>query len=146
MTSKFTYKTRGIGDLVKHEPFPYIGYTREEITVASTPGATLPMGSLVFRAIADTPGNYTPFTNVNQLVGTNEFAITLGDTLGEVLDLVIPAAGAEKCAAVARGHIILADKYVFDVIAASGVTLDANAKAKLVHLLKKQNIILELTV
>lgn len=142
----FTFKTRGIGDLIKHEMFPYIGYSREEITVASTPGVTLPMGSLVFRAIADTPGNYAVFSNVSQLVGTNEFAITLGDQLGEVLPLVVPAAGTNKCAAVRRGPIILSDKYVFDTVIANGVALNDTNKANLVHLLKKQGIILEITI
>ena len=142
----FNFKTRGIGDLIKHEMFPYIGYNREEITIASTPALTLPMGSLVFRAIADTPGNWGVVTNVSQFVSTNEFAITLGDSLGEVLPLVVPAAGTNKCAAVRRGPIILSDKYVFDTVIANGVALTDTNKANLTHILKKQGIILEITI
>lgn len=146
MTTLFNFKTRGIGDLVKHEYAPYIGYSREEITVGSTPGVTLPMGSVVFRAIADTVGNYAVLSNVSQLAAANEFAITLGDTLGEVLPLVVPAAGTGKAAAIVRGPIILSDKYVFETVIANGLALDATAKAKLVHMLKKQGIILEITL
>lgn len=146
MTTLFNFKTRGIGDLVKHEYAPYIGYAREEITVSSVAADSLPMGSLVCRAIADTVGNYTLVDAVGDLVGTNEFAITLGDTLGEVLPLEVAAGGTAKCAAIVRGQTVLSDKYVFDVSAANGLTLDAAGKAKLVHLLKKQGIILEITL
>ncbi len=146
MTTLFTFKTRGIGDLVKHEYAPYIGYSREEITVDGVWLDTLPMGSLVCRAVADTVGNYALVDVAGDLASTKEFAITLGDTLGEVLPLEIGTSGTAKCAAVVRGPIILSDKYVFDVSAANGLTLDAAGKAKLVHLLKKQGIILEITL
>lgn len=143
----FTFKTRGIGDLVKHEIEPQVGYSREEITVGSTPAITLHMGSVVFRAIANTPGNYAVLSNVTQFVGTNEFAVTLGDTLGEVLPLSVPAGGTAKCAAiVGRAPVILSDKYVFDTVIANGLALDATAKTNLTHVLKKQGIILETTI
>lgn len=142
----FTFKTRGIGDVIKHEIEPQVGYSREEITVGSTPALTLPMGSVVFRAIANTPGNYAVLSNTSQFVATNEFAVVLGDTLGEVLSLSVPAAGTAKCAAVVRGPIILSDKYVFDTVIANGLALDATAKTNLTHVLKKQGIILEITL
>lgn len=142
----FTFKTRGIGDVIKHELYPQTGFSREEITVGSTPAITLPMGSLVFRAIANTPGNYAVASNVNQFVATNEFAITLGDSLGEVLPLSVPAGGTANCAAVVRGPIILSDKHVFDTVIANGLALDATAKTNLTHVLKKQGIILEITL
>lgn len=141
----FTFKTRGIGDLVKHEAFPQVGFAREEITVGSTAADSLPMGSLVFRAIANTPGNYALVTANTQLVGTNEFAITLGDTLGEVLPLDIPAAGTGKCAAIVR-DAILSDKYVHDVSVVNGYTMTGGDKTNLAHVLKKQGIILEITI
>lgn len=142
----FTFKTRGLGDLIKHEMFPQTGYAREEITVGSTPADSLPMGSLVFRAIAATPGNYALVTANTQLVATNEFAITLGDSLGEVLPLEIAAAGTAKCAAIVRGPIILSDKYVHDVSVVNGYTLTTTDKTNLTHMLKKQGIILEITI
>ena len=142
----FTFKTRGIGDLVKHEIEPQVGYAREEITVGSTPAVTLPMGSVVFRAVANTPGNYAVLSNVSQFVATNEFAIVLGDTLGEVLSLSVPAAGTANCAAIVRGQVVLSDKYVFDTVVANGLALDATARTNLTHMLKKQGIILEITI
>jgi len=142
----FTFKTRGIGDLVKHEIEPQVGYAREEITVGSTPAVTLPMGSVVFRAVANTPGNYAVLSNVSQFVATNEFAIVLGDTLGEVLSLSVPAAGTANCAAIVRGHAVLSDKYVFDTVVANGLALDTTARTNLTHMLKKQGIILEITI
>jgi hypothetical protein len=142
----FTFKTRGIGDLVKHEIEPQVGYAREEITVGSTPAVTLPMGSVVFRAVANTPGNYAVLSNVSQFVATNEFAIVLGDTLGEVLSLSVPAAGTANCAAIVRGQVVLSDKYVFDTVVANGLALDTTARTNLTHMLKKQGIILEITI
>jgi len=142
----FTFDNVGLSDLIVHESEPKVGYCREEITVGSTPAVTLPIGSVVFRAIAATPGNYAVLSNTNQLVTTNEFAITLGDSLGEVLPLSIAAAGTGNCAAVVRGNIILKDQKVFDVVVANGLALDATAKANLRHMLKKQGIILEKTI
>lgn len=146
-TSLFTYKTRGIGDLVKHEIEPQVGYSREEITVGSTAAVTLPMGSVVYRAIANTPGNYSVLSNTNQFVGTNEFAVTLGDTLGEVLSLSVPAAGTATCAAiVGRAPVVLSDTYVFAQVVANGLALTETDKTNLKHVLKKQGIILEKTL
>lgn len=141
----FNFKTRGIGDLVKHEAFPHTGFAREEITVGSVAADSLPMGSLVFRAIANTPGNYALVTANTQLVGTNEFAITLGDSLGEVLPLDITAGGTGKCAAIVR-DAILSDKYVFDVSVVNGYTLTTTDKTNLTHILKRQGIVLETTI
>lgn len=141
----FNFKTRGIGDLVKHEAFPHTGFAREEITVGSVAADSLPMGSLVFRAIANTPGNYALVTANTQLVGTNEFAITLGDSLGEVLPLDITAGGTGKCAAIVR-DAILSDKYVFDVSVVNGYTLTTTDKTNLTHILKRQGIVLEITI
>jgi hypothetical protein len=142
----FTFDNIGLGDLIVHESEPKVGYCREEITVGSTPAITLPVGSVVFRALAATPGNYAVLSNLSQLVTTNEFAITLGDSLGEVLPLSIAAAGTGNCAAVVRGNIILKDKKVFDVVIANGVALNDTNKANLRHMLKKQGIILEKTI
>ncbi len=142
----FTFDNIGLSDLIVHESEPKVGYCREEITVGSTPGVTLPVGSVVYRTNAATPGNYTVLSNVNQLVTSHEFAITLGDSLGEVLPLTIAASSTGNCAAIVRGNIILKDQKVFDVVVANGLALDATAKANLRHLLKKQGIILEKTI
>lgn len=140
--ARITFNTLYLSDLIVHEQEPHVAYCRSEVTVALTSGQTLTLGAPLYRAKAATPGNWTPVTAAAQLVTTNEFALYIADTLGEVLPLTAPSSGNYLAAAIVRGPIIVKDATVNAAAAALGLTV-AGDQANLRHLLRAQGIIAE---
>ncbi len=140
--AKITFNTLYLSDLIVHEEEPFVAYHRSEVSVTLTSGQTLTLGAPLYRAKAATPGNWAPVTANTQLVTTNEFALYIANTLGEVLPLTAPANGNYLAAAIVRGPIIVKDATVKAAATALGLTV-ADDQTNLLHLLKAQGIIAE---
>lgn len=133
-------------DLVFHELDPSVGYARECINV--TPPATsapVLLGTVVFRAAGvDPSAAYAVLVNASDIVATNEFAVVFGDAFGFNASYVPNAvtAGVFNSVAFKRGPVQLKDYY----IKLRHANLNATQFASLKEVLKKQGVIVELTV
>ena len=146
--AKFTYKARKLSDLIVHEAdSPHIGYTRADlndstVTVAGTDVLTL--GTPVFRAKNGVAGTkWVPVKADTALVATNEFALVIADRLGEQND--VEGAGDHQVTLLVRGNVVVKDATVKAAANAVGLTV-AGDQANLIHLLKAQGIVAEITI
>ena len=133
-------------DLVFHELDPSVGYARECINV-TPPAASAPvqLGTVVFRAASTDPAAaYAVLVNASDIVATNEFAVVFGDAFGFNASYVpnAIAAGVFNSVAFKRGPVQLKDYY----LKLRQDKLNANEFAILKVVLKKQGVIVELTV
>lgn len=133
-------------DLVFHELDPSVGYARECINV-TPPAASAPvqLGTVVFRAAGvDPTAAYAVLVNASDIVATNEFAVVFGNGFGYNANFVPNsiAAGAFNAVAFKRGPVQLKDYY----IKLRHANLNATQFASLKEVLKKQGVIVELTV
>lgn len=138
-----------LSDLVVHEREPSEGYSREVILVAVSSTTAVTMGTVVFRIKGDTKGAYTLLTLNSQLVATNEFAVLFGDRYGCKTDgwNLLSTDTVANAVAFVRGGVILKD-YLLKVkytTANTPLTL-TQFNNGLVHLLKEQGVIVEITV
>lgn len=131
-----------LSNLVVHEAEPGEGYARRDILVTGG-GATLKMGQLVARTIAsgslDQTAAYAPvgWSNDNDLVATNEFAVVFGDKYSAKDSFVTESVGNTKAVAFVRGEVQLKQGTVKSANGAS----DAQMK-KVKALLEKQGIVM----
>lgn len=131
-----------LSNLVVHEVEPGEGYARRDILVTGG-GATLKMGQLVKRAISagalDQTAAYVPvsYTNDDDLVSTNEFAVVFGDKYSAKDSFVTANSGNTKAVAFVRGEVQLKQG---TVKAANGAS-DAQME-KVKALLEKQGIVM----
>lgn len=138
---------RKLSDLIFHEAnSPYVGYDRADlknatVTVAGTDVLTL--GTPVFRAKAATNGKWAPVKTAANLAITNEYALVIADGLGEQLD--VSGAGDHDVTLLVRGPVMVKDAKVKSSAAAVGLTVAANQES-LIHLLKGQGILAEITI
>jgi len=133
-------------DLVFHELDPSVGYARECINV-TPPAAAAPvlLGTVVFRAAGvDPEAAYAVLVNASDIVATNEFAVVFGNGYGFNPSYVPNAvtAGVFNSVAFKRGPVQLKDYY----IKLRHANLNATQFASLKEVLKKQGVIVELTV
>lgn len=133
-------------DLVFHELDPSAGYARECINV-TPPAASAPvlLGTVVFRAASvDPTAAYAVLVNASDIVATNEFAVVFGNGFGFNASFVpnAIATGALNAVAFKRGLVQLKDYY----IKLRHANLNATQFASLKEVLKKQGVIVELTV
>lgn len=146
--AKFNLTQRRLSDLIVHEAdSPYVGYTRADLTdaVVTVAGAdVLTLGTPVFRAKGAVAGTkWAPVKANTALVTTNEFALVIADGLGEQND--VSGAGDHKVTLLVRGNVVVKKATVEAAAAAVGLT-NAADKANLVHLLKAQGIVPEITI
>lgn len=146
--AKINLTQRRLSDLIVHEAdSPYVGYTRADltdavVTVAGTDVLTL--GTPVFRAKSAVAGTkWAPVKADTALVTTNEFALVIADKLGEQND--VSGAGDHQVTLLVRGNVVVKKATVEAAAGAIGLTV-AGDKAKLVHLLKAQGIVPEITI
>lgn len=146
--AKFNLTQRRLSDLIVHEAdSPYVGYTRADLTdaVVTVAGAdVLTLGTPVFRAKGAVAGTkWAPVKAAAALVTTNEFALVIADGLGEQND--VSGAGDHKVTLLVRGNVVVKKATVEAAAGAVGLTV-AGDKANLVHLLKAQGIVPEITI
>ena len=146
--AKFNLTQRRLSDLIVHEAdSPYVGYTRADLTdaVVTVAGAdVLTLGTPVFRAKGAVAGaKWAPVKVDTALVTTNEFALVIADGLGEQND--VAGAGDHKVTLLVRGNVVVKKATVEAAADAVGLT-NAADKANLVHLLKEQGIVPEITI
>lgn len=146
--AKFNLTQRRLSDLIVHEAdSPYVGYTRADLTdaVVTVAGAdVLTLGTPVFRAKGAVAGaKWAPVKANTALVTTNEFALVIADGLGEQND--VSGAGDHKVTLLVRGNVVVKKATVEVAANAVGLT-NAADKANLVHLLKEQGIVPEITI
>ena len=145
---KFTLTERNLSDLIFHEAnSPSVGYDRNDLTdaVVTVAGAdVLTLGTPVFRAKNAIAGTkWAPVNLPASLVTTNEFALVIADGLGEQND--VAGAGDHNVTLLVRGPVFVKDAKVKASATAVGLTV-ASAQANLIHLLKAQGIIAEITI
>lgn len=136
---------RQLSDLVFHEIDPSVGYAREVVFVDVAADTTVPVGMVAYRAKAASDAAYTLLSAAAQLVTTNEFVVLFGDEYGFRSD-GIPLAAAEtadNAVGFVRGPVQLKDYLIKE--ATSGF-LNASQFEQLRHLLKAQDVIVEITV
>ena len=146
--AKFSYKARKLSDLIVHEAdSPHIGYTRADLkdaTVTVAGADVLTLGTPVFRAKNAVAGTkWAPVKAAAALVITNEFALVIADGLGEQFD--VAGAGDHDVTLLVRGNVVVKDATVKAAAAAIGLTVAAD-QANLIHLLKAQGIVAEITI
>lgn len=146
--AKFNLTQRRLSDLIVHEAdSPYVGYTRADVNdaVVTVAGAdVLTLGTPVFRAKGAVAGTkWAPVKTAAALATTNEFALVIADGLGEQND--VSGAGDHKVTLLVRGNVVVKKATVEAAAAAVGLTTTAD-KDNLVHLLKAQGIVPEITI
>ena len=136
---------RQLSDLVFHEIDPSVGYAREVVFVDVAADTTVPVGMVAYRAKGASEGAYTLLSAAAQLVTTNEFVVLFGDEYGFRTD-GIPLAAAEtadNAVGFVRGTVQLKDYLIRE---ATSSFLNATQFEQLRHLLKAQDVIVEITV
>lgn len=146
--AKFSYKARKLSDLIVHEAdSPHIGYTRADLkdaTVTVAGADVLTLGTPVFRAKNAVAGTkWAPVKAAAALVTTNEFALVIADGLGEQFD--VSGAGDHDVTLLVHGNVVVKDATVKAAAKAIGLTVAAD-QANLIHLLKAQGIVAEITI
>lgn len=136
---------RQLSDLVFHEIDPSVGYAREVVFVDVAADTIVPVGMVAYRAKGASEGAYTLLSAAAQLVTTNEFVVLFGDEYGFRTD-GIPLAAAEtadNAVGFVRGPVQLKDYLIRE---ATSSFLNATQFEQLRHLLKAQDVIVEITV
>lgn len=147
--SKFTLTERKLSDLLFHEAnSPYVGYDRADLTNATVTVAgtdVLTLGTPVFRVKGDdsTAIKWAPVKATANIAITNEYALVIADGLGEQND--VSGAGDHNVTLLVRGPVMVKDAQVKKAATAIGLT-DAVDQADLMHLLRAQGIIPEITI
>lgn len=150
-----TLSRRTLGDLVLHELDPSVGYARQDLNVTPPAGgAEIRMGTVVYRAKANTNNQYTAYTVLDgaaALVATNEFAVVYGDHFSCQESFVPRAIAANQYNAVGyvgkNGGLQLKDWLPKEIAQdADGAALTDAQFEILRELLKAQGIILEITL
>lgn len=146
--ARITLTERKLSDLIFHEAnSPYVGYDRADLngaTVTVAGADILTLGTPVFRAKgAVANAKWAPVKLAASLVTTNEFALVIADGLGEQLD--VAGAGDHNVTLLVRGPVFVKDAKVKASAAAVGLSV-AGDQANLIHLLKAQGIIAEITI
>ena len=134
-----------LSDLVLHEKDPSIGYAREVVFVDVAADTAVVMGMVAFRAKAATDTSYALLSNASQLVNTNEFVVLFGDRYQAKPQgfTLLAADTADNAVGFVRDNVILKD---YLMKAATSGFLNAAQFAALVHLLKEQGVIVEITI
>lgn len=146
--AKFTYKARKLSDLIVHEAdSPHIGYTRNDLkdAVVTVAGAdVLTLGTPVFRAKDAVAGTkWAPVKTALNVDVANEYALVIADALGEQND--VSGAGDHQVTLLVRGNVVVKDATVKAAATAIGLSVEAD-QLNLIHLLKAQGIIAEITI
>lgn len=140
--------TRGftqLSDLVVHERDPSVGYAREVVFVDVAADTPVVMGMVAYRAKAATDTAYALLSNASQLVTTNEFVVLFGDEYSAKPQgfTLLAADTTDNAVGYVRDNVILKD---YLIKSATSGFLDATQFAALVHLLKAQDVIVEITI
>jgi len=144
-----TFSQDYLTDLLAHEIAPYDGYSRRVVNVTLTAGSTIPMGTVVFRAIdkTDQTAPYAPVTAANAataLVDTNEFAVVFGDKWKAMPVITAEATGDTPCVSFVRGEVQLKDHLIMESLEITD--RDSDEYKALKGLLEAQGIIIEKTL
>lgn len=138
---------RKLSDLIFHEAnSPYVGYDRADLknaTVTVAGADVLTLGTPVFRAKAAVNAAWAPVKAAANLSIDNEYALVIADGLGEQLD--VSGAGDHDVTLLVRGPVMVKDAKVKSSAAAVGLTVSAD-QLSLIHLLKGQGILAEITI
>lgn len=131
-------------DLVVHEIDPSVGYGRKSINV--TPAGVVELGTVVFRAKGTNPeAPYAVFSNVDQLVATNEFAVVYGDHFSFNPSFTPRAVAAGRFNAVGfvghTGGLQLKEYYIKERATAAVPAITAAQFESLKELLEVQGIV-----
>lgn len=145
---RITLTERKLSDLIFHEAnSPYVGYDRNDLTdavVTVTGTDVLTLGTPVFRAKNAVAGTkWVPVKATANLAITNEYALVIADGLGEQND--VSGAGDHQVTLLVRGPVMVKDAQVKKAATAIGLTAAAD-QANLIHLLKAQDILPEITI
>lgn len=137
-----------LSDLVFHEKFPAEGYAREVVFVDVAADTTVTLGTVAYRAKGATDGAYTLLTAAAQLVATNEFVVLFGDRYGCKDSWTLLAADTtDNAVGFVRDDVQLKDYLLKQLYTTGGSpVLTPTQFQALVHLLKQQGIIVEVTV
>ena len=147
--ARFNLTERKLSDLIFHEAnSPYVGYDRldlDKATVTVAGNDVLTLGTPVFRVKgADaTNAKWAPVKVTANIAITNEYALVIADGLGEQLD--VSGAGDHNVTLLVRGPVMVKDAQVKKAAKAIGLD-DAADQADLMHLLRAQGIIPEITI
>lgn len=93
--------------VVKYEFEPWIGYTRETITINDPAGGVYKVGSVLGKITAS--GKYRLALSASGDGSQTPAVLLITDGLGQSTDVVIPANTDVKVTAIVRGPVILAD-------------------------------------
>lgn len=138
-----------LSDLVVHEKDPSVGYAREVVFVDVASDTPVTLGTVAFRAKAATDTAYALLSNVSQLVTTNEFIVLFGDEYGCRTDgwTLLAAETTDNAVGFVRDNVILKDYLLKELyVNADSPLLNLTQFNALVHLLKAQGVIVEITV
>lgn len=144
-----------LSDLVYHELDPSVGYSRQDINVTPPAGgAAVKMGTVVFRAKADTNTAATPYAVLSdsaQIVNTNEFAIVFGDHYSckdSFVPRTIVAGQFNAVAFVGKNGALMLKDYLIKAIAqdADGAALSDAEFENLREVLAQQGLLVEVTL
>lgn len=138
-----------LSDLVLHEKDPNVGYAREVVFVDVASDTPVTLGTVAYRAKAATDTAYAPLSNASQLVTTNEFIVLFGDRYGckESGWTLLAADTTDNAVGFVRDTVILKDYLLKQLYTpATDPLLTSNQFAGLVHLLKEQGVIVEVTI
>jgi hypothetical protein len=138
-----------LSDLVLHEKDPFVGYAREVVFVDVASDTPVTLGTVAYRAKGNSDTAYALLSNVSQLVNTNEFVVLFGDRYGckESGWTLLAADTTDNAVGFVRDNVILKDYLLKQLYTTGGSPLlNASQFAALVHLLKEQGIIVEITI
>lgn len=137
-----------LSDLVVHEKDPSVGYAREVVFVDVGADTTVTPGTVAYRAKGATDAAYSLLSASSQLVATNEFIVLFGDEFSCADSWVLLAADTtDNAVGFVRDNVILKDYLIRQIYTTGGSpVLNATQFQSLVHLLKQQGVILEVTV
>lgn len=135
-----------LSDLVLHEKEPAVGSAREVVFVDVAADTVVTLGTVAFRAKAATDTSYALLTASSQLVATNEFVVLFGDRYGCKESWTLLGADiVDNAVGFVRDNVQLKD-YLLKQKYITGGVLNTTQFAGLVHLLKSQGVIVEITV
>jgi hypothetical protein len=131
---------RTLGDLVVHEMEPSVGYARKVISLNFTAAGSVPMGTVVAKAAADT--TYHRAVVADLTTAGTVFAVVFGDAHSAKATFDIAANTATAAVAFVRDEVILSD-YLIKLV---NTQFNAAQINTLKGLLEAQGVLVEIAL
>lgn len=131
---------RTLGDLVVHELDPSVGYARKVITLNFTAAGSVPMGTVVAKAAADT--TYHRAVVADLTTAGTRFAVVFGDAYSAKATFDVAATTNTQAVAFVRDEVILSDYLIKQV----NTQFNAAQIETLKGLLEQQGVLVEVAL